>query len=525
MKIGRKLLVSFTIILIFLLVSSVLTGLYTLRINNRLLRITEVVNPAENDIKDMVSILWKANYIVQRYSTENDNEILNALEAEFQYINALFDEKEKSILTTIDNNIIENNVAQAANKHENFYRFSQKLIDKRKQESAKGVTYNYDDSSFLVQYSIAKQLELDVVDAVDSLQAGLDELSSITQKANDESSSAVQSAIIIIFLTSILGIVTAAIIWSYLTKSITKPIKNLSAATSKLSKGNFNVDLKVEDADDEISELTITFKQMINSLRKIVEESPRLKKFIKIKGRKEAALSQKYVVESGTSYLIKDQDSSEAYDIFLTKLNQEHAPLLIARDNPKTIEQRFGITKKNLIWLSDEKEKGVTSSSNLNSIQKSAVEFMTKNKKSIILLDRSDYILNRYGFEAFLRFITNINDKIMTKESILLLPIDPQIFNNKQLSLLEKELHSPPQQSIDFSLSDELKLILKFISDRKAINKLATFKDIGAKFSITAPTTQKKIKELQTLGLITISKRGRNKHLIPTRDGERILAN
>jgi HAMP domain-containing protein len=525
MRIGKKLLISFTIILMFLLISTILTGLYTLRINNRLLRITEVVNPAENDIKDMVSILWKANYIVQRYSTENDKEVLDALEAEFQYINTLFNEKEDSIPTIINNDILKSNVAQATNKQESFYKFAERLIDKRKQELAKGITYNYDDSSFLVQYSIAKQLELDVVDAVDSLQVALDELSSLTQKANEESSNAVQSAIIIIFLTSILSIITAAIIWSLLTKSITKPIKSLSDATSKLSKGNFNVDLKVEDTDDEISELTSTFKQMINSLRKIVEESPRLKQFIKIKGKKEVALSQKYVVEPGTSYLIKDQDSSEAYEIFLNKLNQDNAPLLIARDNPKIIEQRFGITKKNLIWLSDEKEKGVISSSNLNSIQKTVVEFMTKNKKSIILLDRSDYILNKYGFEAFLRFITNLNDKIMAKGSILLLPIDPQIFSNKQLSLLEKELHSPPKQSVDFSLSDELKLMLKFISDRKAINKLATFKDIGAKFSITAPTTQKKIKELQTLELITISKRGRNKYLIPTRDGERILVN
>ena len=113
----------------------------------------------------------------------------------------------------------------------------------------------------------------------------------------------------------------------------------------------------------------------------------------------------------------------------------------------------------------------------------------------------------------------------MTRKSIFILPIDPEIFSNKQLSLLEKELHKPPQQSVNLKISDELREILKFISNQQSINQTATYKDVGNKFKITAPTTQKKVEELLAMGLIGVSKRGRNKVISPTREGIRVLSN
>ena len=83
MKIGEKLFISFTIIVLFLLVSAFITTIYTLRINSHLKDITNKINPMEKNVQDMVSILWKGNYIVQRYSTEGDSEVIKDLGFEF----------------------------------------------------------------------------------------------------------------------------------------------------------------------------------------------------------------------------------------------------------------------------------------------------------------------------------------------------------------------------------------------------------------------------------------------------------
>ncbi len=520
MKIGKKLLISFTIIVLFLLISALITTVYTLRINSQLEEITGKINPLESDVQDMISILWKGNYIVQRYSTENDLEIIQDLKFEFDYLNDQFTEKADFVSKSVGTPSIEEKIERAVNKHQTFSKLAQKLLNNRDEDLATGVIY--DESSIVVQYSIAKQLERDVIDAVDLLQESLDEFSEIKRAANEKSDAVVTTAIIVILLTAVIGIITAFIIWSSLTRSITNPIKSLSAATTKLTKGDFDVNLETEEGGDEISELSFTFNQMVLSLRKILQESPRLKKFINIKGEKTA---NKYIVDPGTSYLIKDQTSAEAYEIFMDKIEEHYLPFLVTRQNPKIIEQRYGIQRKNVLWLSEEKDKTLISSSNLNQIQKEITDFIAKNETTIVLLDRSDYILNKYGFENFLKFITNLNDKVMTKNAILLMPIDPEIFDNKQLSLLEKEMHSPTQQAVDVLLSEELIQILKFISDRNTLNKPATYKDVGERFAITAPTTQKKIEELNQGGFITIAKIGRNKVLKLTRYGERILVN
>ena len=512
-------MISFTIIVAFLIISALVTTVYTLRINNKLHKITEEVNPLETDVQDMISILWRSNYIVQRFSTEDDLETLGDLEFEFEHINDLFTKKSERV-AELGSEDIKEKVSQATNKHNTFYQLSKRLMDKRSEDVANRVVYA--ESSILVQYSIAKQLERDVVDAVEFLQESLEEFATIKQTAKQESNAAVKVAITMIILIALIGIITTFAVWSSLTTTITKRINALSDASKKLSKGKFDIEVESDDIDDEISELAFTFNQMVFSLRKIVQDSPRLKKFITLKGKKEK-LMQKYIIESGTSYLIKEPNSNEAYEILMDKV-EEYSPLLITRDNLDMIGQKYGVAKKNMIRLSDEKEKGIASTSNLNQLQKNAVEFLSKNKKAIILLDRSDYILNKYGFENFLKFITNINDKIMGKKAIFLLPVDPQIFNNKQLSLLEKEVHAPPQQTITETISEELKGILKFISDKNAINKPATYKDIGAEFSITAPTTKKKLEELHALGLIRVTKMGRNKVLKTTRDGDRVVA-
>ncbi|MDP3917110.1 MAG: DUF835 domain-containing protein [Nanoarchaeota archaeon] len=521
MKIEKKLLISFTVIIAFLLISAIITTIYTLRIDNQLDKITQEINPLERNVQNMMSILWKGNYIVQKYSIESDPEILEELKYEFSYINSVFEEEADKI-TSSEYHTISGDVSIAVNKHDTFYKLAKKLIQKRDLDLAKGVVY--DESSIIVQYSIAKQLERDVVDAVDSLQESLNGFSEIKEKANRESNLVVRNAIVVIFLTTILSIILSLIVWSSLTKAITKPVKALSEAATKITRGDFDINLDVKDQDDEISDLAFTFNQMVSSLRKIIEESPRLKRFINLKGKKER-LTKKYIVESGTSYLLKDSSSSEAYEILIDKMNEEYTPLLITRQNPSIVEQKYGLQKKNIIWLSDEKEKGLSTSSDLNQIKKVASEFMEKNKDSIILMDRSDYIINKYGFDNFLRFITNINDKVMTREAIFLLPVDPVIFTNKQLSLLEKELHRPPEHAVKSSITDELMDILEFIDNQNSINKQVTYKNIGSRFSITAPTTQKKIEDLQSLGMVTISKIGRNKVIKVTRQGERVLAN
>jgi DNA-binding MarR family transcriptional regulator len=110
----------------------------------------------------------------------------------------------------------------------------------------------------------------------------------------------------------------------------------------------------------------------------------------------------------------------------------------------------------------------------------------------------------------------------MATNAIILIPIDPALLNPRHLSLLEKELKDLPSPTQQEKVPEELTNILSFIKNRKVLKRLASFKDISKEFNITAPTTKKKLRELQEYGLIRIVKQGRNKLLEPTPQGERL---
>ena len=67
-------------------------------------------------------------------------------------------------MASLEQESIEDKISGAMNKHDTFYKLAEKLMENRDDDLARGVIY--DESSIVVQYSIAKQLERDVIDAV-----------------------------------------------------------------------------------------------------------------------------------------------------------------------------------------------------------------------------------------------------------------------------------------------------------------------------------------------------------------------
>lgn len=81
------------------------------------------------------------------------------------------------------------------------------------------------------------------------------------------------TAIIIIALIA----VDAAIMGFFVSRSITKPIKDLHNATLELEKGNFNIQTKI-NSSDEIAQLGRAFNQSALALARMDEERKQLDK-------------------------------------------------------------------------------------------------------------------------------------------------------------------------------------------------------------------------------------------------------
>lgn len=250
------------------------------------------------------------------------------------------------------------------------------------------------------------------------------------------------------------------------------------------------------------------------------------KKGINIEVEKDKYSQADISLDARKIYLIKEDDENHAHELFISSLNRGFAGLGIVRDDPRELKKRYNLQKTSFIWLTNEKVEGIPSEKNIDNLFDLASEFVKKSNKSVILLDRLDYILSENKFENVIKKIHALKDLASSNECIIILSVNPELIEEQQLKSIEAEAIDLYGKHLrkTVELSDLEMNILKFINEKNITNKLASYKDITNNFKITKPTTRVKINKLQSLGLLQVDQKGRFKSLKITSAGRRIIS-
>jgi uncharacterized membrane protein len=211
------------------------------------------------------------------------------------------------------------------------------------------------------------------------------------------------------------------------------------------------------------------------------------------------------------SYIVKETTSDRVFDLVAEKMDSGSKCLCITRTNPIDIKRRYNIDLP-IVWLTNQtnqKNKDSQTTSNMGVLKTKIKEFIKKNDKPIVLLDRIDYLINMHGFTNVLKFIYSVNDEVTMNDSTLMLNVNPNTLSPQELNLLEQELQElpRPKSELESELPDDLHEIIIFVNNSEKVS----FKDVSKKFSITKTTTRKRINRLEEKGLVVIKKNGRNK--------------
>lgn len=213
-------------------------------------------------------------------------------------------------------------------------------------------------------------------------------------------------------------------------------------------------------------------------------------------------------IKASSSYIIKDITSDRAHQIFSAKIKDKHKGLFITRTNPDQIRRKHNISS-DIMWLASEKTSSENAVCSMQALKSKVNVFIKTNKKSIVMLDRLDYLINMHGFNEVLKFIYSVNDKVVSNSSIFMVNINPNTLSSQELSLLSQELTElyDARKVLDDELPDDLDEILDFVRN----SEKASFKDISKEFNITKTTTRKRISSLIEKGLVDVKKNGRKK--------------
>jgi len=295
-----------------------------------------------------------------------------------------------------------------------------------------------------------------------------------------------------------------------------KVIKNIQLLCEKKAPGYFDIFLKTKQNDIRI--LRVSGSEIKSSNNECIGVL-----FIGKDITREIELHKKLLL--GNSYLIKEKNNLSAIDLIVDLTINDFNGLIVTRGNPDQIKKQIPLSKNiEIVILTAENIKGLTNISDIEKLKEKIEQFTKRNKKSVILLDGIHYLLSRFSFNEFIKYLYNINDIIAKNRAIIFVRIDPSTIDSNQMGLLENELLIlPSQKTEDLIIEDDLFDIVKYIYEQNKLNAVVSFKKVMNQFKIAYVTAASRLDSLEKTGLVFFKKQGKIKAIYITEKGKNLL--
>ncbi len=141
-------------------------------------------------------------------------------------------------------------------------------------------------------------------------------------------------------------------------------------------------------------------------------------------------------LEGGRTYLIEERHSDLSYRLFERNVKKSRPGLLISRQHPSRLEDRFSDTR--FVWISQTPGKDYYEPTALNSLAKLVCQFVEEKEKCVVLLDCFEFLMMHNDFDHAYKTLELVNEFIMQRDAVLMVPLNPDALERRQVSLLEK---------------------------------------------------------------------------------------
>jgi len=148
-----------------------------------------------------------------------------------------------------------------------------------------------------------------------------------------------------------------------------------------------------------------------------------------------------FSLERGYTYAVLERDASQAFEIFKDSVTHGAQGLCITRRAPKAVMTEYGLERTPILWLSRlATEKNAVRPSPPEKVAMAVEHFIEVSEKSIVLLDGFEYLVSHNDFGSVLALLHDLNESVVMRDSILLVPFDPTAFNEREIALVRREV-------------------------------------------------------------------------------------
>lgn len=163
-------------------------------------------------------------------------------------------------------------------------------------------------------------------------------------------------------------------------------------------------------------------------------------------------ISRKYSLRKGRGYIVEDPQSVFSFDILVNLLSTSEegerlTGYVISRQHPSLLREKFGLENTPITWLATQAGENVIDPSSLGMLAHAVMDFYSKKKNGVVLLDGIEYLVTNNDFKKVVRMLEQINDFVMQYRSYLIVPIDPRAFDPKEVAILQRNFETITQKS------------------------------------------------------------------------------
>ena len=144
-------------------------------------------------------------------------------------------------------------------------------------------------------------------------------------------------------------------------------------------------------------------------------------------------------IEPGEMYLFK-KNPTDAFEVFTNTVFAGHEGLCITRMYPPKIRSKYDLQKTPIVWLTNEAAQGEQCVHSIQDLSIAVGDFLEKAEKAVVLIDGFEYLITNHGFDAFLRFLQILKNRMQRRNGILLVSIFEQALAPRELALIEREM-------------------------------------------------------------------------------------
>jgi hypothetical protein len=146
-------------------------------------------------------------------------------------------------------------------------------------------------------------------------------------------------------------------------------------------------------------------------------------------------------LERGICYLVKEKKPDLSFRLFESLVAQKMPGLCITRQYPERVRRERGLPEVRVVWLSHTPGEDFHNPTAIGTLAKVVQKFIEDNSgDGVVLLDGLEYLIINNGFLQTLMFVEHVNEFVMQRRAIIILPVSPDTLEEKELALLERNL-------------------------------------------------------------------------------------